>query len=646
MSRFHFRYGWMSRQKLAGLLPVSGLIESLAALSHEWRRIRMQPGYQALTAAHVGRDARRILNWFAAPNGMRPPSRKRLEASFRVVEADCLPLYRQVAAWVASAGEMIREQAAQRQPPHDEMVAFLTALAKTDFPVLLLWSQPVLAERLFVADSQGGTRLASAYRAHKRPLAQAARTCLAYALAGVGRLAPRDAWIGAGFGVCDAAVQTETIVIHRQAETLIVEPDLAWIARRWTDLTPLPLEPGQLPWDYVRALLDHPANRIAAPAYRPLYTQLRDLAAQLEATPWDFQVVQSFLRTTAALLRQTVSPEDWRADPHGWWVTRYFPDEVRLAPPLVSRLREDFKIWRQQAQSQGRIAPRLEAASEPRLPYPLRLQLACPDAVRAEAEEFFDWLVEAPSPFGSMQRPYLPAEPGPAAGYWIDDDGIRFQYVDPNPWRPAERLAAYFSTPPAYCERDAQWRGLRPPTGFIDNRLVRLREDEQDPAEVAPGSPVLFYSTLMLPETMPLLHLELASPRYDAAADIAPQWLTRGSSVALSFGEVFPEDRVWLLSAEQARALCHHLRTASRLAMLYFFEAHALLQHPTWLDLTMDGKRSVLPTRAMLAWDYLLHRLRTAHGPTVLSNPIRRPIPSPVVDESGEMLPTQLLMRF
>ncbi len=188
-------------------------------------------------------------------------------------------------------------------------------------------------------------------------------------------------------------------------------------------------------------------------------------------------------------------------------------------------------------------------------------------------------------------------------------------------------------------------QALRPPLHRVDNRLVRLQETERDPAEVSPGESVSFHSALLDVETTPLLALELASARYARAADLVPQLVEQEAAEQLSFGRVWARDGVWLLEPVESRELLRKLGTARALAGLYHLEVHEVLGQPAWLDVVANGKHSALPTQSLVAWDYLVHLLRTTSVPLALIHPkatTRAPL---IVDAAGGALPSQVLAR-
>jgi len=258
-------------------------------------------------------------------------------------------------------------------------------------------------------------------------------------------------------------------------------------------------------------------------------------------------------------------------------------------------------------------------------------------------------VVEPGRPGGPAERPHLPPEAPEGCGVVLelDESGGRLGHVEPNPRRPAERFAAAMPARPRFCAEpaDRAFVALAPPAAIVDNRLVRLAEPERPARDAAAGDAVLFYSTLVAPETAPLLELELASPRYGAAPDPVPWFFDAGASLAVTVGRVCPRHRVWLLAPSQARELAGRARHAAGLAAFYHLEVHEHLGRPAWVDLLVEGKRSALPTHSLLAWSHALHLLRAAAGPAALLAPRRVPVPAPVRDAAGRALPAQLIIR-
>ena len=199
MSGVHLRYGWISRPALAAVLPASPLSARLAGLLERRAVLRRQLEREPWSLPGLGRDLHRALQWFLDPRLGQAPVRRSLRGAREAARVRKLEGLGAVLDWVGEAVELIHECEGGEVVPYDEMMVSLETLAGTDFPRLLLWSQPALASRLFVRSGRG-VGVAEDFRRRNRRTTRAWQTCLAYALAGVGRLSPRAAWVGVGFG--------------------------------------------------------------------------------------------------------------------------------------------------------------------------------------------------------------------------------------------------------------------------------------------------------------------------------------------------------------------------------------------------------------------------------------------------------------
>jgi hypothetical protein len=648
MSSFYFRYAWISKEVLGRCFPASPEIVRLTTLLEERDHLLRQQRCNVDALQHADREVKRVVRWFAQPSFLRLPSQKTIRLAHAQLDSARHAPCRALVQWVECAAKLIRSSDEDSGPPHGELLGFLEAISRTAFPVLLLWTQPRLAARMFREDSGGAVSLSPPYRRASHVAVQAAHTCIGYALGAVGRLAPRQAWVGAGFGVF-AGADGESLRVEPAREEIHVVPDLAWVERNWRDLAPLPLLPGTLPWDYLRRRIAAQSDGEVRRKYSELLAALRRLARAVERNPWSYDAVQRFQRDAEALLSGTVDARAWTKDPHRWWITRLLSGEHRLGQSIAARLRATFIAHRRRLVTRGLLLPRESRVHESRLPYPERVKQCAPERVLMEAEELADWAVAAGSDGGArLELPYLPKVPpgDPGWTYWVDERGTRFQYLDPNARRSAEYHAAFLETRPLFsagCSRTA----LQPPSTLIDNRLVRLEQPEREPSTVRVGDAVAFYSTLLVPETASLFALELLGPDYAEAADIVPLLLDFQEEAAPSFGRICRTERVWLLERGEARRMASTLKTGRKLATFYHLEVHDTLGRPMWLDAVIDGKRSSLPTHSVAAYDYLLHVLGTTEAAVSLVAPRTAPGASPAfMDAEGNPLPVQLICRL
>ncbi len=615
MSAFHLRHGWISRQRLAACFPGSPALTALRELLAR----RPPPGLPG-----TFRDLETVRAWVRCPRLPDAPTGKILKGARAGASS---PEDQTMLAWATAVVAAIRDAEAAPAVPHAEISDFLVALASTDFPLNLLVSRPELAPRMFGPD---GTRLTDEYREPGRRTTRACLTCLGYALGGVGRMSPRDAWIGLAFGVFTASAPPLGIT----STHLRIDPDLGWIDRHWR-LSTCPLGQGLTPWEYLERRSD------GDPVYAPVLAQLRGLLQRFHATAPAFAILLQFLGDADTLLRSTVDEATWQADPHRFWFTRVHPGELTLPVAARTQLLALLTIRRET------LDPRAaDDASIPRVPYPLRVQATRPAAVHLRASELFDWIV---TPGDPPPRFAAALPPGSAAVVSLDETGARLDYVDPNPRRAGDRFAVGLTDRPAFCDdpEDRRFCGLRPPPHLVDNRLVRLADAsaEAEPATTRPGDPVLLYTPLLTRDTAPLLALEVASPRYTLASDILPRSFDPDTAATVSVGRVCPKSQTWLLTPDYLAALHRRVKRADTLAALYHLEVAPLLGAPAWLTALLGGKRTVLHTPSLLCWFYLLHELRETRGPVALLHEHTSATAPLVVDAHGHSLPVQILLR-
>jgi hypothetical protein len=522
---------------------------------------------------------------------------------------------------------------------HEAVLAFLEGLLLTDFPTLLLWSQPQLARRAFTRGSNGTLTLAPSYRVAGRPQIQFAQTCLGYVFGYAGRLSPRDGWVGACFGTFTTA--GTHVAIAPAMERFVVEPDLAWFRRRWPDLARLPLTSGQGAWEYLTA---------AAPTkLRPCIRHLREQVGRVEEDPLDFGAVDSFLRDSASGLARSLCPGAYELEPHQWWIHRMVPAELELSSDVARELAATRADFREGLRGRGALVNEEGFRHDVPVPYPLRIKMNRPERIVQDADEWFDWVV-TDDRTADETLAYFPIhlDRNASAVFQGDARGIRFLYVEPNPRRVAERFAARMPSRPAFVNElyDLNAIALAPPEGCVDNRLIRIATGEHELERAPHDVDALFFSTLMSPVTSPHFGRELLSPRYRRAHDIVPIFADAGDCQRRSFGRLYRNDGVWSLSQDEARATAKACRNGLDLARLFFLEIAPPLNDWSWLVLMHGQKRHALSIRSEVSWLYLHHVLRTTDGPvTALMHSTAGGVQSALVDARGDSLPIQLMIR-
>jgi hypothetical protein len=79
--------------------------------------------------------------------------------------------------------------------------------------------------------------------------------------------------------------QSSQIRIYHERERVVIDPDLAWIERNWTDLEPYPLEAGVLPWEHLKHRICMQSSVSVRRKYVALLEQLLELKEELERDP-------------------------------------------------------------------------------------------------------------------------------------------------------------------------------------------------------------------------------------------------------------------------------------------------------------------------------------------------------------------------
>jgi hypothetical protein len=546
-------------------------------------------------------------------------------------------------------------------------LAFLHALASTDFPVLFLWSNPTLARHLFAADRHGNVELRTAAVASAKRLRRAALTAAAYVCGSMRRFAPRDAWVGVAFARqapnpdrgLDAGESDTLARIDRCGERIALEPNLAWTERSWRDLPRRELASGVTPWQHVRARIASSTSQLIRERYE---ATLDELAATCERTSseWlDFRAVDGFLTRTDSVFERTVTPEMWRADPHRWWIVRYVGRELAM-PSAVARatqigIEAAYATARERAITLGLACESPSAQYEagpgkpepPRVPLALRIAANAPHAILARADELTDWIVDA-SAAASVTPGFMPTRLSPHCAKVADiiEGGQRFVYAEPNPRRSAERFLMLPDLAPggvAYSAFTGGLRALTPPRQLVDNRLVRLEEHEVAPNSVRPGEMVGLRSALVTDATQPLLALELACAAYRQSPEPLPRAFDPRQARTVSFGRVDPAARIWLLDLDDVRRLSVAVPQTRGLAAYFHLEIFELLGRPAWVEALVEGKRSAWPVSASVAFDILANAARTAAASIAIL--ASQAFGGAVIrDERGDQIPAQVYL--
>ena len=639
MTAVHFRYAWISQHRLRQLFPVSPELERISALLL---------GRHAILARCVHMDCLRaaaddLVRWVERPRWSERPTQRRLRQARHRIASSSDGATNELLSWIDQVLALLN-----RSPEAEltsQRIALLGNLAQTDFPTLLLWRNPQLAKRLF-CDEGFGVALRSQIAENPRQVLRAVQVCLTFALAGASRLSPRDGWVGVGFGrgsqTASAAVQ-----ISRQTERFMIEPDIAWINRRWVDLPKYPLESGVSPWSY--AFKKASGRFLRANQRTQILHELKRKCDEILANVHDFAAVSAFLDETEAIWRQTVPKNVWTADPHRWWIIRYIPVEANIPDRLNHNLETAY------FNARSKLLPQEVVRDTPcpdedlrRLPYSVRVGTSLPEAVRLVGDEVFNSIVDAAE---VRNRPslhaYLPArtrgDTVPVGKF--DNRGLRFLFFDPSPRRSAERFALLLDHAPSYCTSKPQVVALRPPLDCVDNRLVRLSAQEVTIDEVAANATVEFRSSLVTPETASLVAMETISYVHRDLPDLIPVFTDTAERLPLSFGFLDRINRVWLLTQADAISLVNSVRTPDILALIYRLEAHEEIGSPMWLDVIVDGKRTSMPTHSIVAFDMLLHILRTTSGAVAIHVPPTIPAEPVVVDEQQQGIATVAFLR-
>ena len=599
-----FRYAWIAPDRFAALLPGSAAAERLSAHLSRGAALAAALPERALRSGAIAR-----LHAFAARPALHdlPPASLIRSATHWATGQDEAAAA-QLAGWCATLCDRIGA-CTDGDGDDDRDALFLARLAQTDFPVLLLWSNPDLARHLFVCGA-GGVEPAPLLATNPKARRKATTAALRYALGTFGRFGPRGGWIGSGFAIVGGAGGASRIAAGD--EELRIEPDIGWAARAWFPDVPGDILPGDDAWGYLRRKLDETG---AAAARRSALERLRVEAERLAGRVWSFADVDAFLRDTAARLARTVDAARWRDDPHRWWVSRVLTRELRV--------RADFpddcdRLYAAARAEFVRAAPAANRPAPADGPFPARLARDDPPAALATGEEYGDWLI-ATAALGQGIGPFLPARAPPAAAVVIHAEGGRARYKlhEPNPRRTADIAARHLDRAPLYLRCDGASIAIAPPDGLSDQRLLRPDGRETAVAQVPAGRDAMFRFPLVAPSGAQLAR-EMASPRYAATPDLLPFLFDEGAARRIGFGRLDALHRVWLLSPDEAQALAAALKGPGQLDAFYRLELHGALGSPPWLGLMVTGKMSRLPTASPVAFRALLHACRIATTPIVV----------------------------
>jgi hypothetical protein len=534
-----------------------------------------------------------------------------------------LELYR----WAEEFISWIRNSLQETELPYDSMRFFLQQLAQSGFPTLLLWDKPDVATRLFKTKAGNQVVVKKSVLNKKHSLVQACHTCLAYSFAALNRWMPRGAWIGAGFAKIDHTPSTAVLPTSTR-EVIHIEPDLNWIDYHWSDLSPLPLAAGTLPWEYLDQRIECEPDTKIQSRYRSIVQQLQTLIQTLHNKESNYAAVEEFIRLSETLLKTTVNTDLWEQDPHHWTITVVSDGELEFPVDSIKTLvesRQETVVNFKQLVTDNETTSATNACLDSRRPLPLTLLAQHPQLCRLQADELIDWFFaigeNKPTEL-SQAKTSLEWDTQMAQVFSVNHCDSRFMYTEPNPARIADRLACYCDYLPAYVRlyEQRQIRGIKPPTDLIDNRVVRRQTDEVSVEKINPGEAVEFRSTLFTEKTRNFLLLEYSAPVYRHAPDIFPL-LATSSGIPLSYGTLYAPENIWYLTENEAQTLAKELKHGKAIAAFYQMELARSMHSPSWLDCIVNGKRSAIYTESLVVWHYVLHMLRTCEGPVLFTNP-------------------------
>jgi len=516
---------------------------------------------------------------------------------------------------------------------------FLSALATTHFPVVLLWSNATLAREIFVQSERGIEIKASLLR-NRKSRRKTVTTCLRYILGSFGRFGPRDAWIGAGFASTDGNEQPA--VIDPKDEAIRIEPDIGWMARHWFGGDAPAILPGEDAWSHVgRCLRSHVVGVELVPTLESLSAR----AAQVTGCQWCYGDVDKFLHESETLLAQSVDDRTWRSDPHRWWLTRVLKRQIRLRPSVerdCERLYEDSRRCWLEGASNDTMQERARME-----PLPLRVVRAMPSALIGYGEEFVDWVLKADA-VRQCAPPFLPQDivVPCAMVVHVEGDQARYKLHEPNLLRTAQGIGRHLDDKVDYLDCDPDVVAIAPPPDFRDQRLLRSAVPEMAVEQIARGTDAMFRSPLSGPRVEAQLNRELCSPRYRAVPDLLPSMHDEAAAQELSFGQLDATNRTIVLSVDAARALAVRLPDPGMVAAFYWLEISAALGCPRWVGALCEGKMSRFPTASSTVFHWLLHACRISRDPIVLSA-LRCSSLQPVLcDEQHRPLAAELYVAF
>ncbi len=285
----YFRYAWITLDGLQELV-----VDSRGRAGEIVRLAREAAGQAEAARGLADRSGalRRLIGFAEAPSLIDAPTEQFCQHAAGYAEqlgdAPAAAFARAVAQLVCA----VAEPSAQHQRSAE--LGFLERLATSDFPVLLLWSDAQIADRLFELDAGGHPRFRSRVLNDPKRRGRAVGLALRYAFGALGRSAPRDGWCGAGFARLTPSAPPA--ILERGHDRLVVEPDLRTIPHAYGAR----IEPGETAWDVALRFAEN----------EDLSRRLVDMqgeAGSLGPSAWDFGSAQTFLG---------------RAQPFSWWVSQ------------------------------------------------------------------------------------------------------------------------------------------------------------------------------------------------------------------------------------------------------------------------------------------------------------------------------------
>jgi hypothetical protein len=626
-----FRYAWIAPSALEDLLPERGKLTRFAQILTCGRTLADGLPARALCSGAI----QRLSRFARKPRIANLPTRGLLRSAARWARVNGQFEAAELVEWCGTLLNLVESCHGTASD-----TSFLSGLASTDFPVLLLWSNARLARQIFVP-TDSGVAIAPSVLADSKLSRKVVTTCLFYILGTFGRFGPRDAWIGAGFATTDGA--EEPAAIEQSDEVIRIEPDIGWMGRHWFGGKVEPIEAGEDAWSHVRRC------RRAQEAGADLEAKLELLQQSVDAITgrhWSFADVNAFLSKTETILAQSVSELAWQSDPHRWWLSRVLTRQLRLRPSVEHDCERLYEVSRRRWLRQGLSDDAILACARTE-PLPLRVIRAVPSGLIGYGEEFMDWVLKA-NAVRHGSRAFLPRDVAiPCAiVLHVEGDQGRYRLHEPNVLRTAVGIGRHVDGHVNYLESDPDVATIAPPADLVDQRLLRKSSAEIPVDQIPNGTDAMFRSTLAGPEVRLQITRELASPRYDCAPDLLPTIYDDDVAEEASFGRLDATNGTFVLSVDDARALAARLGDPGMVAAFYWMEINEALGRPRWVGALVDGKMSRFPVASSTVFRWLLHACRTSKRPIILSAKTHSALCPVLCDKEDRSLATELYVAL